>query len=115
MSHKTKIESVSDAIESLHFTGFEKGQLLFRGQVDCQWQITTSLSRIVDSPKQASLYESATIMLILMQSEVPFSHSHDPIEHLMNAQYFGVPTRLLDWSYDILVALFFACFDKYAE
>jgi hypothetical protein len=29
----------------------------------------------------------------------------------MNAQHFEMPTRLVDWTEDILVALFFSCYD----
>ena len=85
--------------------------MLFRGQVNYHWAITPSLFRVADSIKYARLYETATIGPLLLQFKFPYLHSYDPIEHLMIAQHFEIPTRLLDWSYDILVALFFACYD----
>lgn len=30
----------------------------------------------------------------------------------MHLQHHNVPTRLIDWTRDILVGLFFACWDK---
>ena len=112
MNHTSKIQCVNDAIESIHFCGFEKGQMLFRGQADYHWRIDTSLFRVCNSVKHAQRYEAATIEPLLLKIQFPYLHSYDPIEHLMNAQHFGIPTRLLDWSYDILIALFFACYDK---
>jgi hypothetical protein len=112
MNQPAKIGSVSEAIESIHFCGFEKGQMLFRGQANYHWGIDPSLFRVCDSIRHARFYETATIGPLLLKFAFPYLHSFDPIEHLMIAQHFGIPTRLLDWSYDILIALFFACYDK---
>lgn len=82
------------------------------------WAITPSLYRIANSIRHARLYEAATIGPLLLQRKFPYLHSHDPVEHLMTAQHFGIPTRLVDWTYDILIALFFACYDpgrKFAD
>ena len=112
MNQPAKIRSVSDAIESIHFSGFEKGQMLFRGHVNYHWGIDPSLFRVCDSIRHARFYETATIGPLFLKFPFPYQHSYDPVEHLMIAQHFGIPTRLLDWSYDILIALFFACYDK---
>lgn len=112
MKQPAKIRSVSEAIESIHLSGFEKHQVLFRGQVNYHWGINPSLFRVCDSLKHAGFYEAATIGPLLLKVRFPYLYSYDPIEHLMISQHFGIPTRLLDWSYDILIALFFACYDK---
>jgi hypothetical protein len=39
----------------------------------------------------------------------PLTHTTFDLEWLMVCQHYGVPTRLLDWSADILISLFFAC------
>lgn len=111
MKKDNLIRNVQDAINSIHFCGFEKGELIFRGQTNSEWDILPTLFRKHPDEKMASLYEAATIGPLFLNIKSPFVNSFDPIELLMTSQHFGNPTRLLDWTSDVLIGLFFACFD----
>jgi hypothetical protein len=93
-----KIKSVQDVIESIHFCGFEKGDIIFRGQVDSDWDILPSLYRKYQDIKKAGLYEAASIGPLFLNVVSPFVHSNDPIEQLMTAQHFGQPELTLRFS-----------------
>lgn len=104
------IRSVADAIELGINPDFERGQFIFRGQVNDDWDLIPKLFR--DYPKEADLIEIALCETLLLGIKNPYLNTFDPVDLLMNLQHFGVPTRLLDWTSDILIALFFACFDE---
>jgi FRG domain len=103
------IRSVEDAIELGVNSNFEKGQFIFRGQVNHEWELVPRLFR--EYPKDAHTIEIALCESLLLGAKNPYMNTYDPIELLMNLQHFGIPTRLLDWTSDILIALFFACYD----
>lgn len=109
----SKIRCVSDAIESIQNTNFERGQLLFRGHVNCTFELIPSLFRPHIS--DARSLEAACFESLLLGKRHPYSISYDPIEHLSHLQHFGFPTRLLDWTADLFIALFFACYDNKDE
>lgn len=104
------IRSVQDAIELGINSNFEKGQFIFRGQVNHEWELVPRLFR--EYPKDAHTIELALCESLLLGAKNPYLSTYDPIELLMNLQHFGIPTRLLDWTSDILIALFFACYDN---
>jgi len=104
------IRSVADAIELGINSDFERGQYIFRGQSNAEWELIPKLFR--DYPKEANLIEIALCESLLLGIKNPYLNTFDPVDLLMNLQHFGVPTRLLDWTSDLLIALFFACYDE---
>ena len=107
------IRSVSDVIELGINADFERGQFIFRGQINDEWELMPKLLR--DYPEDAELIEIALCETLLLGIKNPYLNSYDPVDLLMNLQHFGIPTRLLDWTSDLLIALFFACFDEKGE
>jgi hypothetical protein len=103
------IRSVLDAIDLGIYSDFERGQFIFRGQVNDKWDLSPKLFR--EHKEDAIEIELALFETLLLGVKNPYANTFDPIEHLMNLQHFGIPTRLLDWTSDILIALFFSCYD----
>lgn len=108
-------KTIDEVLETVKFSNFERGKLIFRGQVNSEWLITPTLFRKYSDPYETKLYEGGILNLSFLNIKLPYVESNSPIDLFITAQHFGIHTRLTDWTYDILVALFFACFDKLNE
>lgn len=109
------MSSVDEVIHQIHYFDAAKGTHIFRGQADCDWKLLPSLFRHYPKSKyskeKAILYEQSLCATLVLNERMPYLNTFDPIELLMTLQHFEIPTRLLDCTSDILVSLFFACYD----
>ncbi len=88
---------------------------IFRGQSNYKWDLKTSIERVAESYRinfnELHEYE----MGLLRKFKRHYSHysthvpeKSDNVRWLSLMQHYGAPTRMLDFSYSIFVALFFA-------
>lgn len=93
---------------------FEKekeGQnVVFRGHSDIKYELQTSLGRCEPIKGKTTLQLEKRIFKLFKESSLPYLEFKptNELEWLAVAQHFGLPTRLLDWSYNPLVASYFA-------
>lgn len=88
--------------------------ILFRGQSDSTFELLPSIARKGKNETDESLlkYESDMITKAIGKNPDIFYEDKYSINLLVKLQHFGIPTRLLDVTYNSLVALYFACIDK---
>ena len=76
--------------------------LLYRGQSDKGYSLMPSVFR-----KDLLRKEHTLIHELLLK--VPEGFSNNSFERLIKMQHYGLPTRLMDFSTNPLIALYFAC------
>ncbi|GHV67619.1 hypothetical protein AGMMS49928_05030 [Spirochaetia bacterium] len=84
---------------------------IFRGVSNCDYQLIPSIGRI----KKDIYIVEKNLMRKFKESAIGYIGRlpNDEYEWLALAQHHGLPTRLLDWTYNPLIALFFAVKNNY--
>lgn len=100
---------------------------IFRGQGDSKWGLKTSLERLVESHHSSLLRNDLYCHIYEWEKLKEFQwkypsyeknlipQSDEYIEWLSIMQHYGAPTRLLDFSYSMYVALFMAMDNAYSD
>lgn len=103
-----EINSIAKAIKVINTLvegNFYTNQLWFRGVFDKAYKLRPSVFR----PQPRAEEEIIAHLRAIRPSEVDQTL---PIDTLAVLQHYGAPTRLLDWSTNILVSLFFSVNEK---
>jgi truncated hemoglobin YjbI len=109
--------SVYSFQEYIEVTSQFEENVLFRGQANVEWPLVPSIARLSSANDSSYLQKlggwsklEQDIMMRFMRHASPLLHKepHNYIEWLVLAQHHGLPTRLLDWTQNSLIALYFA-------
>lgn len=100
---------------------------IFRGQANSDWALKTSLERLIENHHPTPLRDKALYRIYEYEMLKEFKWKYpsyeknlipkddEYIEWLSIMQHFGAPTRLLDFSQSIYVALFMAMDSSFCD
>jgi hypothetical protein len=120
MNKHDPIQYTSDFIEYILGLPLAYGDLIFRGQ-PISGNLIPAVGRVKRKANKSADERGMLRQLFLLGAQyipreiLDTSRKGHQLELMVLAQHFGLQTRLLDWSSNPLIALWFACSDMEAE
>lgn len=114
MQTEVVVRQLSEFIE---LTSQFSDDMIFRGQADKNWQLVPAIARLCGTGSKLNIGKiggwsrlEEEIMSRFIRHARPHVSTEPAgmVEWLVIAQHHGLPTRLLDWTQNPLVALYFA-------
>lgn len=115
------VESVSDFLKVVEAFYPDDGIAFFRGQGSSEWAVNSSLCRLIKDKlgninDNALNWRFARSLFSEFERNIPSypeasilkSYSPNQLDLMFVAQHYGLSTRLIDWSKNPLIALYFA-------
>jgi hypothetical protein len=92
---------------------YSGSNFLFRGQLDFDWELVPKIGRADYARTIPSIFREDFLLRSWMRysSHIITKQPIDQWDRIALAQHHGLATRLLDWTKNPLIALFFATFD----
>lgn len=114
MSKAATAKSLSSVEQLLRVVGHSKfsesrGRWVFRGHARSKWKLLPSVSRSARTAKNLIGHEKSLLEIFQREASIyQRTDCQNAWEWLSFGQHHGLPTRMLDWTHNPLVALYFA-------
>jgi len=110
---ETGIRNVGDLSREIGKLHEDKRQWLYRGHADAEWNLQPGIQRGYTPQQEHYLTNEFRVRARSRYANCPGNTDYPAWLALM--QHYGLPTRLLDWTYSPLIAAFFALHPDYAH
>lgn len=80
------------------------GKLWYRGQSNAEWKLVPGYYRLKSTPPETTLLNRFKQSAAMLAEIRPI----ESFDWLMLMQHYGVPTRLLDWTENPMIGMYFA-------